>query len=86
MSLRHDGQDSKVVIPNEVSIVLEEQQTLKTPIKMKTRLFFAALLLLAFGTVKAQNEADQINIIRVLGSGDVVVRPIVIEERWQIGH
>ena len=40
---------------------------------MKTRLFFAALLLLAFGTVKAQNEADQINIIRVLGSGDVVV-------------
>lgn len=40
---------------------------------MKTRLFFAALLLLAFGTVKAQNEADQINIVRVLGSGDVYV-------------
>jgi hypothetical protein len=35
--------------------VLEEQQTSKTPIKMKTRLFFAALLLLAFGTVKAQD-------------------------------
>ena len=40
---------------------------------MKTRFFFAALLLLAFGTMRAQNEADQINIIRVLGSGDVYV-------------
>ena len=40
---------------------------------MKTRLFFAALLLLAFGTVKAQNEATQIKVVRVLGSGDVVI-------------
>ena len=40
---------------------------------MKTRMILAALLLVAFGTVKAQNEADQINIIRVLGSGDVYV-------------
>ena len=46
---------------------------------MKTRLFFAALLLLAFGTMKAQNEADQINIIRVLGSGDVCVGQMTIE-------
>jgi hypothetical protein len=40
---------------------------------MKTRLFFAALLLLAFGTMKAQNEASQVKVIRITGSGDVMV-------------
>ena len=40
---------------------------------MKTRLFFAALLLMAFGTVKAQNEATQVKVVRVLGSGDVAI-------------
>ena len=40
---------------------------------MKTRLFFAALLLLAFGTMKAQNEATRIKVVRIMGSGDVVI-------------
>ena len=40
---------------------------------MKTRLFFAALLLMAFGMVKAQNEATQVKVVRVLGSGDVAI-------------
>ena len=41
---------------------------------MKTRLIFAAMLLLAFGTVKAQeNEIPRVNAIRVEGSGDVRV-------------
>lgn len=40
---------------------------------MKTKLILATLLLLAFGTVKAQNEATRIKVIRITGSGDVVI-------------
>ena len=41
---------------------------------MKTRLFFAAMLLLAFGAVKAQETEDpQVTAIQVQGSGDVRV-------------
>ena len=41
---------------------------------MKTRFFFAAMLLLAFGSVKAQeNENPQVQAIQLEGSGDVLI-------------
>ena len=61
MFLRHDGQGSKDVIPGEVSIVQKNNKHYNTN-TMKTRLFFAALLLLAFGTMRAQvNEPKPID-------------------------